>query len=201
MAEGILIKTGFGSGGSGGSSSESTANETFYITGVKTAGGDSVYNPSINFNPSTGTINASIINADKVYGAVWNDYAEWFEKENLEEEFEPGDICVWNNTGVTKSNSNNKNIIGIYSNSYGHILGGESLDDMSLNNKKFVPIGLVGRVKVKVVGVVNIGDYIVCSDIPGVGRVDNDTDLKYVVGKSLENKNYEEMGYVTIFIK
>ena len=134
---------------------------------------------------ATGTITGS-----KVYNAVWNDYAEWFEKDNEEEIFTPGEICIWTGNGVTKSTkANDKAAVGIVSDSYGHILGGEELEDMEDNNKKFVPIGLKGRVKCKVTGPVEIGDLIVTSDITGVGIVNNNANNGIIIGKALENSN------------
>lgn len=134
---------------------------------------------------ATGTITGS-----KVYNAVWNDYAEWFEKDNEEEIFTPGEICIWTGNGVTKSTkANDKAVVGIVSDSYGHILGGENLKDMEENNKKFVPIGLKGRVKCKVTGPVEIGDLIVTSDITGIGIVNNNANNGIIVGKALENSN------------
>lgn len=134
---------------------------------------------------ATGTITGS-----KVYNAVWNDYAEWFEKDNEEEIFTPGEICIWTGNGVTKATkANDKAVVGIVSDSYGHILGGENLKDMEENNKKFVPIGLKGRVKCKVTGPVEIGDLIVTSDITGVGIVNNNANNGIIIGKALENSN------------
>lgn len=140
-------------------SSESTENATIYLTGVKEADGDAFYNQNINMNPSTGTINATIVNASKVYGAVWNDLAEWFERSDLDEVIEAGDICIWNGNGVTKSSCfNDARAIGVFSDSYGFILGGlKGLASNEDNIEQFVPIGLSGRVKVKVSGKVNIG--------------------------------------------
>lgn len=184
------------------STNETTEDTVLYLTGVKNSDSDAYYNSAINFNPATGELNAKVVRADKVYGAVWNDYAEWFEKQYIDMVFEPGDICAWDKTGVIKATSYDaKKVIGVFSDSFGHILGGEPLKDMNQNLAKYVPIGLVGRVKVKVVGPAEIGDYIVPSPMPGVGIVDNTADFKTVIGQVLENKTNNEVGRVTIFIK
>lgn len=181
---------------------ESDDNSLVYITGVKNEDDDEYYSKNVYMNPSTGLINANIIDANKVYGAIWNDYAEWFEKEDANTIFEPGDICSWCKTGVIKSDTSNNNLImGVCSDTYGHILGGEKLEDMEQNLRKFVPIGLTGRVRVKVKGTVKIGDYIVPSTMSGIGMVDNDADLKIVVGQALENKDNDEIDRITIRIK
>lgn len=145
---------------------------------------------------STGTITGS-----KVYNAVWNDYAEWFEKEEKLEEFEPGDICVWDINGVTKSSKpNDRLVVGVVSDTYGHILGGEQLENMEDNNKNYVPIGLIGRVKVKVKGPVKKGDLIVSSSEVGVGIVDNNANVGEIVGKALEDSNLEAIKRIIVLI-
>lgn len=139
--------------------------------------------------------------ATKVYNAVWNDYAEWFEKENIEEEFEIGDVCIWDKKGVTKYHDlNDPAVIGVVSNTYGHIIGGESLPNMEDNHKKFVPLGMKGRVKTKIIGKVKKGDLIVTSNVPGHGRVDNRANQNEILGKALEDSYIEESKLVTILV-
>ena len=139
------------------------------------------YSELIYMNPSTGNITAN-----KVYNAVYNDYAEWFEKDDYTEIFKPGDVCVWTGNGVTKSTiENDTSVIGICSNTYGHIVGGEQIVNMEDNNKKFVPIGLTGRVKVNVIGPVEIGDILVTGP-DGSAIVNNDAKPNMIIGKSLE---------------
>ena len=169
------------------------------IAGEKTFSNNLTANANLNVGGdivATGTITGS-----KVYNATWNDYAEWFEKNNIEEIFEPGDICVWFNNGVTKSSKAcDKAVIGIVSNTYGHILGGKELENMEDNNKEFVPIGLAGRVKCKVIGNVEIGDLIVTSDIPGVGIVNNNACLNQVIGKAIEDSNEDDLKQITLLL-
>lgn len=140
--------------------------------------------------------------ATKVYNAVWNDYAEWFEKEDVTEEFEPGDILTWGENGVTKTTSFADNlVVGVFSDSYGHIIGGEEKDDMEENHAKFVPVGLAGRLNVKVKGKVKRGDLIVSSDTPGVGVVPvGRPNPGTIIGKALANKDTDEIGTVKIMI-
>lgn len=147
----------------------------------------------------TGDLLATTIIADKIYGAVWNDYAEWFEKENIFDNFEAGDICAWGNKGVVLAEENDACVVGIVSDSYGHILGGLPLDNMESNHKHFVPIGLSGRVKVKVKGTVNKGDLIVSAGY-GIGKVNNESSARYIVGKALESSDNEEVKLITVLI-
>lgn len=146
------------------------------------------------------TITADTITANKVYGAIWNDYAEWFEKENVDDIFEFGDICSWNENGVVLSSPFDIRVVGVVSNTYGHILGGFPLADMEENSKHFVPIGLTGRVNVKVKGAVKVGDLIVSAG-NGIGKVDNNASIQQIVGKALEPSDNEDVKLITVLIK
>ena len=146
------------------------------------------------------TITADVITANKVYGAIWNDYAEWFEKENVNDTFDFGDICSWNENGVVLSSPSDVKVVGVVSNTYGHILGGFPLADMEENSKHFVPIGLTGRVNVKVKGAVKVGDLIISAG-NGIGKVDNNASIQQVVGKALESSNDESVKLITVLIK
>lgn len=146
------------------------------------------------------TITADVITANKVYGAIWNDYAEWFEKENVNDTFDFGDICSWNENGVVLSSPSDVRVVGVVSNTYGYILGGFPLADMEENSKHFVPIGLTGRVNVKVKGAVKVGDLIISAG-NGIGKVDNNASIQQVVGKALESSNDENVKLITVLIK
>lgn len=164
------------------------------ITAAKTFGKDVRVNG--NFTASGN------ITGGKVYGAVWNDYAEWFEKEDQNEEFEPGDIVSWNKNGVKKSQiSRDALVIGVVSDTYGHILGGDSLLDMEKNHERFVPIGLAGRLSVKISGCVNAGDLIITGKTPGVGVADNTAPYSAIVGKALESSAEKGTKLIKILIR
>lgn len=185
-----------GEKGDGVAIGTSSANKNVYIAGYDTDDTALKYNTSIYYNPSTGELTAT-----KIYNAVWNDYAEWFEREDESEVIEPGDVCVWTGNGVSKSSkSNDKAMVGVCSDSYGHILGGEALENMEDNNKKFVPIGLKGRVSVNVIGEVEIGDLLVTSDIPGCAEVNNDAPQNCIIGKALQGSNDINKKKITVLI-
>ena len=159
------------------------------ITGKMTIGGDLHTN---------GTITAS----GKVFNAVWNDYAEFFERG---EKTEVGDIVALDECSdeerYVKASKENPFVIGVHSDTYGHIIGGsESIEE---SEKTHIPVGLVGRVKTKIVGGVRKGDFIVLSDIPGVGRKFNpDTDKdRDIIGGVVETNLSEEIKLVKMKIK
>ena len=117
------------------------------------------------------------IYAAKVYNAVWNDYAECFPRG---EETEPGDIIALdldsNEEIYVKAIKDINKAIGVHSDSYGHLIGMDDEDTEEDIQRKFITIGLCGRVMVKVLDNPKKGDYIGPSSIPGVGEV---CDNKY----------------------
>lgn len=139
----------------------------------------------------TGTGNAAVngyLYVNKLMaGAAFNDYAEWFERGM---DTEAGDIIsllrVSDKEVYVKADRYFNNITaGIHSEEYGYITGGDDEDNVI---DRFIPVGLVGRVPVKVKGVVQKGDYIALSDTPGVGiSVGKDPLGGYIVGKSIED--------------
>lgn len=170
---------------------------------VKSVADESIYFGETEGELNVGSLNATgEIHAGAVYSAVWNDFAEWFEKENEYEEFEPGTIVAWSHNGVVKASEDNKYMVaGVCSDSFGYIVGGEDLQDMKENHKKFVPVGLVGRVKVKVVGQVSRGDFIVpLTDGIGIAVKPGNYTHGTTVGKAIESKYDTETGYVKIII-
>lgn len=97
----------------------------------------------------TGTIRAT-----KVYNAVYNDYAEAYEKVDENDIVEPGDIiCLDVPTGKYRkiqSYSDAKLAVGVCSDTYAQLLGGEQGMSEEEILKKYIPVGLAGRVYVKV---------------------------------------------------
>lgn len=147
------------------------------------------------------TINATgDIRGYRVYNAVFNDYAEFFEKG---EETEVGDIIAldmdYNEERYIKA-TNPRAIVGVHSDSYGHILGGmESIED---SEESFIPVGMSGRVKTKIVGAIEKGDEVVLSQYPGIGRkfqegIDRERDI---IGFAVETNLSEEVKLVRIKI-
>lgn len=114
------------------------------------------------------------ITGNKTYHPIYNDYAEFFPRG---EETEPGDIIALDMNADDEryiKASRGDMVVGVHSDEYGQILGGdappEGADYFAYNIGKFIPVGLVGRCRVKVIGPVKKGDYIVPSDeYPGVG--------------------------------
>lgn len=160
---------------------------------------------TINFGSGSYYINTSgVANFSKCYGAVYNDYAEFFPRG---EDTEPGDIIALdeNNKEEKYIKATNKNsiIAGVHSDEYAMLIGGEAVsigeDYISKNIKKYIPVGLCGRVYVKVIGNVNIGDYIIPSEIPGIG-ISSKEYSNLSVGRVIESSNGNDIHKVRIII-
>ena len=136
----------------------------------------------------------------RVYNAVFNDYAEFFERG---EETEVGDIISLDMSSDEEryvKATNPRLVVGVHSDTYGHILGGDvSIEE---SEKTHIPVGLSGRVKTKIVGSIEKGDEIILSDIPGVGRKFNpDTDRERdIIGFAVETNLSEDIKLVKIKI-
>ena len=133
------------------------------------------------------------ITASAVYNAVWNDYAELFERG---EETEAGDIIALDLSSgeekYIKATADSEIVVGVHSDTFGHLIGGEAPqngeDFVSHNLPKYIPVALCGRVAVKVTGEVKVGDWIVPSEIPGIGKASKDSNRSVgVVVSILDN--------------
>lgn len=163
------------------------------VSGTTTLNGGLAWNNVIQGNTasymnkfsSADGLNYTIITQDaRVYRAVYNDLAELFLKS---ENTEPGDIIVMEKGKVRKSTKSlDKRVVGVHSDTYGFCLGGENKENPSDNYDKYTPIGISGRVLVKLTGDVEEGDLIVSSDIPGVGVKSDQYLPGTVIGKALE---------------
>ena len=129
------------------------------------------------------------IQGDAITNAVWNDYAERFEKP-VELKTEPGDIIALDKSTETEmyklAEEGDSNIVGVHSDEYGMLIGGVA-DDEKYNKEHFIPVGMIGRVRTKVIGPIHKGDRIVPSNIPGVGRIfENGDNMFAIVGFATE---------------
>ena len=147
--------------------------------------------------------------AAKIYNAVWNDYAELFERGS---KTEPGDLIAIDTTSDTEiyvlANEHTFNkVVGVHSDSYGHLIGGvrpnSDMDFLQYNLPKYIPVGLSGRVRTKVVGTCKKGDYLVASNIDGVARKYNkETDDSLLVfGMACEDKTSNEIDRIKVYLK
>lgn len=126
----------------------------------------------------------------QVFGSVFNDYAEFFPRSGYTE---PGDIIALDmdseKEAYKRASAGDKLLIGVHSNQFSHLIGGENPPEgrsfVEYNINKYIPVGLAGRVKVKVLAPIEKGDKITISAVPGVGKRAEYGDQ--VIGYALEN--------------
>lgn len=128
-------------------------------------------------NIRTGTIAAEEITGQRIYGSYWSDYAEFFPKG---EETNPGDLIMLNpysNTEEYVAHTGEQDIpvIGVHSDEFGHIIGGEDpidkQDFLDYNLDRNIPVALAGRVHVSFVGKAKRNNYVVPSDVKGCAKL------------------------------
>ena len=121
------------------------------------------------------------IHANKVYGAVYNDVAE-FMYHNVPSK--PGMVMVTRNGKVQPSSGyGQKTVVGVHSDTFGYGLGSADKDLKT-------PIGLTGRVNVWVNEKLKEGDLLI-SGVNGFAAKKRFYDLRkgIVLGKVMQNKN------------
>lgn len=137
------------------------------------------------------------VRANRVYNAVYNDYAEWYNSNNAGSIYE-GDIIYYNpETDSYESYSDNPaTVVGVCSEKYGMIVGGKDIPNMEENRKDFIPVSLCGRVKIRLCNNEHFecGDYVYADGSP-VGMKTGE----HKIGKFLKyiDENY---GIMQVFL-
>lgn len=131
--------------------------------------------------------------ATRVYNAVYNDLAEFMFKA---EDAEPGDVMIQTKNGLMRSSKRgDRAVIGVYSDTYGYALGAEDAGSK-------LPIGISGRVLVKVREELKIGDLLI-SDVDGFAtKATKEEELipGIIIGKVFEEKNDSSISKIWILI-
>lgn len=135
-------------------------------------------------------IYATSVYGDKVYGAVWNDYAEF---RNQEEKIEPGYCVTSSKSGkVSKTTKRMQYCEGIVSDTFGFAIG--ETDECK------TPLAISGRVLAYYSGDIeayDIGD-VVCADIDGkITKMTREEIKEYpdrIVGTVSEIPSYDTWG-------
>lgn len=145
--------------------------------------------------------------ASRVVNAVYNDMAEFFQKG---EETEAGDIIALDDDSpieqYKKATENSRLVVGVHSDEFAQAMGGmeppAGEDFVTYNLKHFIPVALAGRVHVKVYGKVKAGDFIIPSDMPGIGRSAGDGDSTVnAVGRALSTDTNENVRRIRILVR
>lgn len=139
------------------------------------------------------------ITGEKVFNAVYNDIAELFECEN-KNNFKPGDVLIMTKGNLNYTNKEgDKRVVGVYSDTYGYLLGGENRRNLN-DYGDYIPIGLSGRVNVKVIGPIKEGDLLETSNIKGYAQASLGDIPGTVFAKALESAKKGERKRVSALI-
>ena len=157
--------------------------------------GFSVIGKGINMNTTGNDTTAFNPNAFKLRGismeAEFADVAEIYVGDAT---YEPGTVVsLGGDAEVTQTTSfADQNVFGIVSSRPAYLMNARRKHD-----KNAMPIAVAGRIPVKVKGVVNRGDRLVASDVPGVAESATvDAPAWSIIGRSLGNFNGEGIGKV-----
>ena len=172
-----------------------TANttNTLYLIGVTSA---SSGNQSLQLDASTYVTSDGYLYATRVYNAVYNDYAECFDNTDLDYDKVKNRIVEITDDDKVRLGSNNSiRVVGVVSDSYGHMLGGT---EEEIENGKKIPVGIAGKLYVDskdIVDINNIGKF-VGSDDEGYAKVLSDdfksgTVVGKIIGIDKENNRYK----------
>lgn len=140
----------------------------------------------------------------RIYNAVYNDLAETYVKDNVDEIAEPGMVVSLNSeTGKYKicDSYQDNLVVGVISDNYGILLGGKTIDNNSSYVKmdcqdEFFNVGISGKILVNVLGEVNPGDLLVSSSVKGIATVCGNPKMGSIIGKALSNsKKIEGKSY------
>lgn len=135
------------------------------------------------------------------YESGSGDYAEWLEKNNNKETFQPGDIVGVFNGKITKNTSNADQLSCI---SFKPIVLGNKPPEEK--KESFEKVAFLGQVPVKVVGKVKRGDYIIPSGLNnGTGvavapELMTIEEFMNVVGRAWGESDNENIKYVNTAI-
>jgi hypothetical protein len=136
--------------------------------------------------------------------AIRAEYADVAEYYVSDVEYEPGTILELGGTAeVTQTvTDRSMTVFGVVSTNPAYLMNSALMGTR-------VAVALVGRVPCKVTGIVNKGDRLVSSDIPGVARAasENEMNASYgsvhwseIIGRSLENKSTDSISLIEVII-
>ena len=181
-----------------GTGCEVTADGTLNITGSDTNIWKTARTPGEFYKATDNPTSTGVgkfdgyLYATRVYNAVWNDYAELFEKG---EDIEFDHLAYVREDGKVYSAGEPCNVVGIVTNNYGHLLGG----DGDPNSEDYIPISLAGRVPVEVSEEIKVGDM-VAANKNGTCRKATKEDFGCIVGKCVGSDPKNRENYVLVLV-
>ena len=144
-----------------------------------------------------------ITSAGRIFNAVYNDYAEFFEKK-LHTTVMPGDVIgkLKGENLYTRYDRRTCSMpVGIYSDNFGHVIGGNE-DNIEDNLTNFIPVALAGRVRVKCTEPVEEGQFMIASADPGHAKGTWVKSEYHKLGVALESTEDAEVpGQILVLVR
>lgn len=159
----------------------------------------SICGDSLNTNDHLGVT----ILAGRVYNAVYNDFAETYEKDDIKEIAQVGEIISLNaESGKYEicNTSESNLVVGVQSNTYAFLAGGNRVNntqDVITLEHEYFTVGIAGKVWVRVINNSNIepGNLLVSSHEKGKAMKSINNTVGTIIGKALTTPKYfEESG-------
>ena len=149
------------------------------------------------YDIGSGTFKYKDVYATTFYGTATEAYyADLAENYLADAVYEPGTVLVFGGEAelTTTSTKDDRQVGGVVSTNPAHLM------NSAIEGENITALALQGRVPCKVIGLVQKGDMLVTSAIPGYAIVNNDPKVGTVIGKAVANKNDTERGIVEIVV-
>ena len=179
----------------GGSFLRKDTNDT--MSGNLTMAGNILPNANNTRNIGSATSKFNTVYATLFSGtALEAYYADLAENYVADEIYEPGTVVVFGGSKeVTVTNTIlDHRVAGVISTNPAYLMNSHQEGDI------VVAVALQGRVPCKVIGIVEKGDILVTSKVPGYAIVNNNAPAGRIIGKALENKNDNGLGTVEVVV-
>jgi hypothetical protein len=174
-----------------------------YVTGSWAVGASSTWDVSQGTLKSTtlttgadatsGTIQGTwTLTGNSKMQATYADLAEWYASDK---EYEPGTVLVFGGDAevTLTSTFNDTRLAGVVTTDPAYVMNSE------LQGLRAC-IALAGRVPCRVVGKVKKGDLLTTSATPGCAVKATNPQLGSIIGKAIENKDYDAAGVIEIAV-
>jgi hypothetical protein len=124
--------------------------------------------------------------------ATYADLAEWYTSD---QEYEPGTVLIFGGDAETTTTTvfGDTRMAGIVTTDPAYVMNSE------LQGQR-VCLALAGRVPCRVVGRVKKGDLLTTSAIPGHAVKATDPRLGSIIGKAIEDKDYDSAGVIEVAV-
>tara|TARA_A200000159_G_scaffold164753_1_gene196014 strand:- start:77 stop:1039 length:963 start_codon:yes stop_codon:yes gene_type:complete len=184
--------------------SETVIEPLFRDNGDPSVAGPATIKAGINMTTDTSNANKSYLFRGTATHAQYADVAEMYTSDA---QHEPGTVIMFSDDSV--EGHKGEEVCATLHEKDPKMLGVVTTDPALLMNSALqapeglftVGVALLGRVPCKVTGIVNKGDRLVSSNVPGHAMAGkNDIRWTHVVGRALEKKNTEGEGVIEVIV-